>query len=178
MFTVKIYGVLQLCKTSKKHWSYSVLKHEKKLIKIPYKPCRFWCLQGPLLRKCSKKHQKALCFSVKLECVLRLCKTSKNQRGNMVLEHPKKWSEIPYKTWGILMIFEPFPQKGPQNHQKTNAISSFRSFGIAMSKIPYKRKGKRWIRRTRKTKNPKHLINVEENEGFWGPRKVPIAKTL
>ena len=76
-FSVKVEVVLRFRKTSKKHWLHNVLELPKKLFEIPYKTCRLWILLGPFSQNGSKKYQKALGFSVKVEVVLRLRKMSK-----------------------------------------------------------------------------------------------------
>ena len=76
--SVTVDGVLRSCKMSKKHWSQSILEHPGKLMEIPYKTCRLWRPLRSFTQNGSRKYQKALGFSLKLDAVLRLCKTSEN----------------------------------------------------------------------------------------------------
>ena len=65
-------------KSLKKHWYNNVLQHRKKLVEKPYKTCRLLVLLEPFSQKGAQKYQKALGFSLKVDGVLRLCKTPKN----------------------------------------------------------------------------------------------------
>ena len=88
-FSVKVDVIWRLRKTSKKHWLHNVLEHPEKLLKIPYKTCRLWGLLRPFSRNGSQKYQKAIGFSVKVDVISRLRKTSKKHWLHNDLEHPK-----------------------------------------------------------------------------------------
>ena len=61
-FSVKVEGVLRLCKMSKKHWSQSILEHRKKLIKIPYKTCRILIILEPKTQNGPEMIKKGIRF--------------------------------------------------------------------------------------------------------------------
>jgi hypothetical protein len=54
-FSVKVADVLRLRKTMKNHWLQAVSQLTKKVIKIPYKTCRFRSLFWSLTQKGSRK---------------------------------------------------------------------------------------------------------------------------
>ena len=95
----------------------------KSSIPKPYKTCRLRRLLEPFLQNGPKKYQKALGFSVKVDAILRLRKTSKKHWLHNVLEHPKKLLKIPYKTCRLWRLLRPFSQNGSGKHQKSIRFS-------------------------------------------------------
>ena len=55
----------------------TVSEYPKRLFKIPYKTCRLLVLLVPFSEKDPQKYQKPLRFPLKVDDVLRVCKTSK-----------------------------------------------------------------------------------------------------
>ena len=72
--------------------------------------------------------KEILTLSVRVECVLRLCETSKNHWYNNVLEHPGKLIKIPYKTCRLLILFRSFSQNDSEKYQKS--IRFFSKSGV------------------------------------------------
>ena len=69
-----------------------------------------------------KKNKKALCLSVKVDGVLRLCKMSK-----MVLEHfgaSRKVDKIPYKTCRLLILLGHFRKMAQKSIKKALRFTS------------------------------------------------------
>ncbi len=89
-----------------------------KVDKIPYETCRFLILLGPFSQKGIGKYQKSIRFSVKVDVVSRLRKTSKKHWLHNVLELPKKLFEIPYKTCRLWRLLRLFSQKWLQKVSK------------------------------------------------------------
>ena len=77
-FSLKVDAVSPLRGNAKIQWRYGVLAHAEKLFKIPYKTCRKLIIPGPFLQNGLRTIKKALRFSLQNDCILRLCKTSKN----------------------------------------------------------------------------------------------------
>ena len=76
-FPLKVDGVSRLREMLKKHWSYSILGHRKKLIKTPYKTCWILSILEPKTQNGIQNDQKALGFPLKVDGVLRLRKMLK-----------------------------------------------------------------------------------------------------
>ena len=64
-FSLKVDGVSRLRKMSKKHWSWSILEHREKLIKIPYRTCRLWRRLRSFSQNGTQNYQKSISFSTK-----------------------------------------------------------------------------------------------------------------
>jgi len=145
------------CKMLKKHWLHNVLELRKKLFEIPYKACRLWRLLGPFSPYGSKKYQKSIRFSVKVEVVLRLRKTSKKHWPHNVLELPEKQLEIPYKTCRLWRLLGPFSQNGSKKYQKALGFPLKDTGHSALSE---------------------NLIKPIENEDFWEATSPPSELQL
>ena len=61
-FSVKVDGVSRLREMLKKHWSYSILEHRKKFIKIPYKTCRILIILELKTQNGLQNDQKSIRF--------------------------------------------------------------------------------------------------------------------
>ena len=88
-------------------------------VRNPYKTCRLWRLLGAISACGPKILQKSIRFSVKVEVVLRLRKTSKKHWLHNVLELPEKLLKIPYKTCRLWRLLRPFSQNGSEKYQKS-----------------------------------------------------------
>ena len=77
-FSVKVDAVLQLCKTSKTCSKTTFWSIRKSWWKHLMKPVVYWDFWGPFRKMASKSIKKALGFSLKVDDVSRLRRTSKN----------------------------------------------------------------------------------------------------
>ena len=77
--SLKVDDVLQLCKTSKTFSKTTFWSLQKSHSKYLIKPVVYWYFWSPFRKKDIKSMQKALRFSLKVDAVLQLCKTSKNR---------------------------------------------------------------------------------------------------
>ena len=123
-FSVKVEVIARLRKTSKKHWLHNVLERPEKLLKIPYETCCLWRLLRLFSQDGSKTYQKSSRFSVKVEVILQLRKTSKKHWLHSVLEHPEKLPKIPYKTCRLWRLLTTLSQNGSKKYQKRIRFSS------------------------------------------------------
>ena len=118
-FSLKVEGVLRLCEMSEKHWSYSILEHRKKLIKIPYKPCAFLIILEPKTQNGLQNDQKSITFFT---------------LNHMAFRRVEK----PYKTCRILIILEPRTQNGLQSDKKSIRFFTINHMALHHVEKPYK----------------------------------------
>ena len=85
-----------------------------------------------------KSIKKALGFSLKVVCVLRLCKMSKKHWSYSILEHPKKLIMKSYKTCWILIIFGAQNAKWPPKWSKSIRFFTINHMAFRHVEKPYK----------------------------------------
>ena len=131
-------NILKDCKMLKSIGYTTFWSLGKSYSKYLIKPVVYGDFWGPFRHMAPKSIKKALGFSVKVEVVLRLRKTSKKHWPHNVLELPKKLFEIPYKTCRLWRLLGPFSQNGSKKYQKSIRIFTKRHRPFCLVGKPYK----------------------------------------
>ena len=85
-----------------------------------------------------KGSREPLGFSLLRDVILRLSQNVENHYEYRYLEHPEKAVKKPYKTWGILALFDTISQNARRNDQKTIGIFTIGYMEIHRAGKPYK----------------------------------------
>ena len=140
------------------------------------KPVVSWYFWGPFRKKAPESIKKALGLSVKLDTVLRLCKTPKTvskTRFPSIQKSCPKYLINPVVYW---YFWGPFCKMAPGSIKKALGLSVkvecvFRLCKTAktFSKTTFWSIGKRW---------PENLINPVVYWYFWGPFRKKALKSI
>ena len=125
--------VLRLRKTMKNHWLQAVSQLTKKVIKIPYKTCRFRSLFWSLTQKGSQNPYKTC------RILIQISGLAKNEKRKIPVALRSFWStrffvKNPYKNLSFMKTFWSFSQNGLKKYQTSIRFSLKMSRAVCNNK--------------------------------------------
>ena len=127
---------------------YDFAKHQKTISKMTFwsfqkscseyliKPGVYWYFGSPFRKKEIKSMQKALCFSLKVDAVLQLCKTSKTVSKTTFGSFQKGWTKYLIKPVVYWSFWGPFRKMTLKMIKKALRLSLKVDYVLRIRKTP------------------------------------------
>ena len=148
----------------------------QKLFKIPYKPCRLLIIPGPFSAKGPQKYQKSIRFSLKVDYVLRFCKTPKNLSKTTFWSWQESCSKYLIKPVVYWSFWGPLRKRALKSIKKVLGFPLKVDYVLRFCKTP-KTFSKTTFWSWQKSCS-KYIIEHIVRWPFWGPFRKRALKSI